>query len=180
MEFIQSLKANAQQIIELSGRLGDRVRTWDQEKSAPDNGFTDRAGYVHYEQIELFADVYAPEDAANGLIRARLAWVHKADGEQELFTMITLDFDAELEKTKALIADSDNLTQEKLVSLLHEPSTMPKYIQVSLDSGKKSDSDAAGKRYEFNDEAIQKITEADQAEFLDTVSEAYDQIVSKI
>jgi hypothetical protein len=93
MNLIQELKAAAQNIIELSGRLP--MRTWDEEKSAPADGFNDRAGFVYYNDIELFADVYAPKDASEGLQRARLAWVHKDEAEQELFTIITLDFATE-------------------------------------------------------------------------------------
>ena len=51
MDFIQELKISANKIIELSGRLP--VRSWNQEKSAPLGGFTDRAGFVYYDDIEI-------------------------------------------------------------------------------------------------------------------------------
>ena len=179
MEFIQELKISANKIIELSGRLP--VRSWNQEKSAPLGGFIDRAGFVYYDDIELFTDVYAPEDAVKGLLRARLAWVHKNEADQELFTIITLDFDADLEKTKAMIANSGDLVQEKLISLLNDSTTTPKYIQVSLDSSGKNDSGhAGGKRYEYSGEDLQVITEAAQQEFLTTIDKAYSQIISSI
>jgi hypothetical protein len=179
MEFIQSLKATAQQIIELSSQFGERVHTWNQEKFAPAGGYTDRAGFVVYDDVELFTDVFATEDGAESLLRARLAWAPKDEADQALFTIVTLDFNAVPEKTKAIIADSDNLTQQILVSLLNDPSTTPKHIHVSLESGKNPEGKSVGKRYEYSAEDLQKTTEDDQAEFLSTLGQAYNKILSK-
>ena len=178
MAFIQELKAAAQNIIELSGQLP--TRAWSEEASAPTGGFTDRAGFVYYDNIELFADVYAPEDATEGLQRARLARVHKDEAGQELFTIVTLDFATEPEKAKATIQNSDNLTRETLISLLNEPDTRPKYIQVSLDSRKDSEERAIGTRYEYSAESLKELTETDQEELLVTLDKAYNQIVGTL
>lgn len=179
MEFIQSLKATAQQIIELSNQLGGRIHTWNQEKSAPAGGYTDRAGFIMYDEIELYADVYAPEDGTESLLRARLALSPEDEDEPVLFTIITLDFTADLEKTKAIIADSDNLSQQTLVTLLRDPSTIPKLIHVSLESNQSPGRKPVGKRYEYSAKDLQEITAEDQAEFLTTLSKAYNQILSK-
>ena len=179
MEFIQSLKATAQQIIELSSQLGERVHTWNKEESAPAGGYTDRAGFIVYDNVELFADVYAAEDGTESLLRARLAWAPKDEAEQALFTIITLDFNADPEKAKAIIADPANLSQQKIVSLLNDPSTTPKLIHVSLESGKNPEGNSVGKRYEYSAEDLQGLTAEDQAGFLDTLKQAYDQILSK-
>lgn len=180
MEFTQSLKATAQQIIELSHQLGEQTHTWNQEKSAPAGGYTDRAGFIVYGDIELFADVYAAEDGTESLLRARLSLSPKDEDERMLFTIITLDFTASPEKTKALIAASDSLTQQNLVSLLNDPSTTPKLIHVSLESNQEPKKKPLGKRYEYSAEDLQKITPKDQAEFLSTLKQAYDLILSKI
>ena len=179
MEFIQSLKTVAQQIIELTTQLTDRVHTWDQEKSAPAAGYTDRVGFVLYDDIELFADVYAAEDGSEHLLRARLAWAPK-DEDQTLFTIITLDFNASSEKVKTIIANSQRLTQRDLVALLEDAGTTPKLIHVSLESGKDDMGKSVGKRYEYMDSDIEKLTEADYKEFIDTLNQAYRQIVSKV
>jgi len=179
MEFIESLKAIAQQIIELSKQLADRVHTWDEEKSAPIGGYTDRAGFIVYDDIQLFADVYAAEDGSECLLRARLAW-SPTDEDQTLFTIITLDFDSNPEATKAIIADSDSLTQQGLVVLLKDVSTTPKLIHVSLESGKDAEGKSVGKRYEYRAEDLEKLTEADYKDFLSTLNQAYEQIISKI
>lgn len=179
MEFTRSLKTTAQKIIELSDKLGERTHTWNQEKSAPAGGYTDRAGFVVYDDIELFADVYAAEDGSENLLRARLAWAPKEEEEQTLFTIITLDFHTDPEKAKAIIANPADLSQQKIVSLLNDPSTTPKLIHVSLESGKDSEDKTVGKRYEYNADDLQGLTAEDQAEFLDTLKQAYDQILSK-
>jgi len=179
MEFIQSLKATAQQIIELSNQLGERTHTWNQEKSAPASGYTDRAGFVAYDDIELYADVYAAEDGTESLLRARLALVSDGDDEHIRFTIITLDFNADREKIKAIIAESGNLTQQTLVSLLSDPNTVPKLIHVSLESNQNPEHKPVGKRYEYSAEDLQDITAEDQAEFLSTLNKAYKQILSK-
>lgn len=180
MNFKQSLKATAQQIIELSDQLDGRVSTWNDEKSAPDGGYTDRAGFIFYDEIELFADVYVSKDESRSLLRARLAWARKNEDDQELFTIITLDFNSDSEKTKAIIDNSNILTRQLLISLLHDSTTTPSLAHVSLESGKDLKGNAVGKRYEYSTEDLEKISEADQAEFLTTLNKAYDQIVSKI
>lgn len=180
MKFITSLKLTAQQIIELSGRLGDRVHTWNQEKSAPSDGYSDRAGFVVFDDIELFADVYASDDGTENLIRARLAWSPKVEEDQNLFTIITLDFNADPEKTKAIITEADNLTQQALVSLLNDPSTTPKLIHVSLDAGKNVEGNTTGDRYEYSTEDLPRLSEENQAEFLSALKRAYGQIVSRV
>jgi len=184
MEFTASLKAIAEQIINLSSRLAKHVHTWNEEKSAPASGFTDRAGFIIYDDpeldIELYADVYANEDGTKSLLRARLAKSPNDDNDQNVFTIVTLDFAADLEKTRQLISNSGAITQQALVSLLNEQSTTPKYIQVSLESRQAPGSDPAGKRYEYDAEEINALNEADQAEFLDTLTNAFRLITERI
>ncbi len=182
MDFIQSLKTAALQIIDLSNQSGARIRTWDQEKSAPAEGFTDRAGFLYYDDdFELYADVYGSDDEERSLLRARLARIDKDKSGEELFTMITLDFATNPEKTKELISNSENLTQQMLIELLNDPDTTPEYIQTSLgSSGKSTAGTPQGKRYEYNAEKLQKITEQDQIEFLATLDEAYEKITKAV
>ncbi len=179
MEFIQSLKAAARRIIELTSGLEERVHTWNQEKSAPAGGYTDRTGFIVYDDVELFADVYAPKEESVSLLRARLAWAPKADDDQNLFTIITLDFTADPQKTKAIIADSDNLSQQSLLTLLEEPSTIPSLIHVSLEAGKDTEGKQVGIRYEYAADELQNLSEAEQVDFITTLNNAYDQITSK-
>lgn len=179
MNFMQELKLIAQQIIELSSKLGERTHTWNQEEFAPAGGYTDRAGFIVFDEIELFADVYAPKGETIGLLRLRLAWVHQNKLGQDLFTIITLDFNSDLEKTKAIIGNSDNLTQQTLITLLNNQTTTAKLIQVSLDSGKDIEGNSVGTRHEYTADELQKISETSQNEFLSTIQQAYNQIFSK-
>lgn len=179
MEFIHSLKTTARQIIELSKQLADRAHTWSQEKSALGAGYTDRAGFIVYDDIELFADVYAAEDGSECLLRARLALSPKEE-DQTLFTIITLDFYCKPEKVKAIVAVPDRLTQQDLVSLLQDVSTTPKLIHVSLESGKDDKGKNTGKRYEYTSKQLEKLTEADKKEFISTINKAFEQISRKV
>jgi len=180
MEFVQSLKSKAQQIIELSEKLAKRVHTWNQEQSAPSGGYKDRAGFVIYDDIELFADVYVASDDTNeGKLRARLAWSPK-DSEQDSFTIITLDFKSNVAKTKNLVDKSDDLNLEDIISLLNDNETIPNLIHVSLESNMNSDGKTSGKRYEYTANEIENITEDNKTEFIKTLSNAYDFIVTKL
>lgn len=175
MNFNNSLKLVARQIIELSSQLGERVHTWNDEESAPIGGYIDRAGYIVFDDIELFVDVYAPEDEKDCLLRARLAWSPKKSSDQDTFTIVTLDFVVVYEMAKTIIADSKSLDQQALIALLNNPSTKPAHIHVSLESGKNT-----GKRYEYSAEDLSDIKDADKAEFMDTLNKAYRYIASKI
>lgn len=181
MDFIDPLKETAQKIIELSDENQEQMHTWNEEKSAPDEGYNDRAGFLSYDEIlELTTDVFAAEDEKGGLLRTRLAYTQKDGHGQELFTIITLDFNSDLEKITEIIAHSDTLSQQILSSLLNEPSTAPKRIHVSLESGKDAEGKIVGKRYEFTDNEIHQITKPEQTEFLATLDKAYKQIVTKM
>jgi hypothetical protein len=85
-----------------------------------------------------------------------------------------------LEAAKTMIKSSENLTREMLISLLNEPDTTPKYIQVSLDSRKDSEGKAIGTRYEYSAESLKEITETDQEELLVTLDKVYNQIVGTL
>lgn len=180
MEFTSSLKAKAQQIIELSSRLGDRVHTWNQEEAAPRDGYTDRAGFVVFDDLELFADVYSAEGGTAGILRARMAWSPKGKNSQDIFTIITLDFTAALEKTKTIIADANILTPQALITLLNDSTTLPKLIHVSLESGKDAEGNGIGKRYEYTESTLEELTQSEKEEFLATLDKAYNYILSKI
>jgi hypothetical protein len=179
MEFIQGLKAAARRIIELTSELQGGVHTWDQDKAAPADGYTDRAGFIFYDDIELLADVYASKDGAESLLRARLAWAPKGDDNQELFTIITLDFKADAKKTKAIIVDSDNLSQKDLMILLEDTNTVPSFFHVSLEAGKDAEGKQLGIRYEYTDNELQSLSEAEQVDFITALNKAYDKITSK-
>lgn len=179
MEFAQHLKVAAQRIIEVTNELKGRVHTWNQDKSAPAGGYTDRAGFIVYDDIELFVDVYVSDDGAKSLMRARLAWAPKDEDNQELFTIITLDFKADPEKTKTIIADSDNLSHQSLLTLLEDPSTIPSLFHVSLEAGKDKEGKQVGIRYEHTGNELQSLSEAEQVDFITTLNKAYDQITSK-
>jgi hypothetical protein len=155
------------------------VHTWNQEKSAPADGYTDRAGFIVYDDVELFADVYAPKDGAKSLLRARLAWAPKDEDNQELFTIITLDFKADPEKVKAITADSDDLSQQSLLTLLEDPSTIPSLFHVSLEAGKDTEGKQVGIRYEYTADELENLSEAEQIDFITTLNKAYEQITSK-
>ena len=167
-------------IIELSEQLSERTHTWDQEDSAPARGYTDRAGFVIYDDIELFADVYvASYDAAEGKLRARLAWSPK-EAEQDSFTIITLDFKSNVAKTKKLIDKSDSLKQQDIITLLNDKETTPDLIHVSLESNMNSDGKTSGKRYEYTANDLEDITENNKTDFIKTLSKAFDFIVTRL
>lgn len=180
MDFTNSLKSTALQIIRLSEQLSGRTHTWNQENSAPAQGYTDRAGFVVYDDIELFADVYvASEDATEGKLRTRLAWSPK-EVDQDSFTIITLDFKSDVAQTKRLVDISDNLKQQDIITLLNDDKTTPYLIHVSLESNTNSDGKSSGKRYEYSAKELENITEDNKTDFIKTLSEAYDFIVAKI
>jgi len=179
MEFITLLKITAQQIIELSGKLGDRTHTWNQENNAPAGGYTDRAGFI-VDEIELHADVYVADGSTDGLQRARMALVPVDEKGQEFFTIVTLHFATDISKAKTIIQNALDLTQQTLISLLHDPATKPSYIHVSLEAGKDAEGNSIGKRLEYSSQDLQELTEASQKEFLSTLHNAYEQIVSKV
>lgn len=179
MEFITSLKSSARQIIELTDRFGDRLQTWNQQQSAPVGGFTDRAGFMVYDAIELTADVVVSEDGTEHLLRARLA-LSPDDAPDSLFTIITLDFTAEPTRVKEAIAKSSGLTAADLNALLQDSATLPKLIHVSLESGKDATGAAVGKRYEYTASEITNLSESDQAEFIAALNGAYQMISAKI
>lgn len=180
MDFTNALKSIALQIIELSEQLSERVNTWNQEDFAPAQGYKDRAGFVIYDDIELFADVYvASNDASEGKLRARLAWSPKKIN-QDAFTIITLDFKSDAVKTKKLIDKSDDIKQQDIITLLNDNETLPYLIHASLESRTNSDGKSSGKRYEYSAEELENITQISKAEFIKTLSEAYDFIVCKL
>ncbi|MCA9323521.1 hypothetical protein KC992_00275 [Candidatus Saccharibacteria bacterium] len=180
MEFTNTLKSTALQIIKLTEQLSERTHTWNQEDSAPEQGYTDRAGFVIYDDIELFADVYvASDDATEGKLRARLAWSPK-EAEQDSFTIITLDFKSDVTKTKQLVDKSDVLNQQDIINLLNDNETTPYLIHVSLESNMSTDGNNSGKRYEYTANELGNMTENDKTEFIKTLSQAYDFIVGKI
>ncbi len=180
MEFTNTLKSTALQIIKLSEQLSGRTHTWNQEDSAPEHGYTDRAGFVIYDDIELFADVYVTSNNATaGKLRARLAWSPK-EVEPDSFTIITLDFKSDVAKTKKLIDKSDDLNQRDIVTLLDDNETTPDLIHVSLESNMKPGGKTSGKRYEYTANELENMTENDKTEFIKTLSQAYDFIADKI
>lgn len=180
MEFLTSLKTTAQKIIELSDQLGQRVQTWNQQESAPAGGYSDRAGLVIIDDLELFTDVYASEDGSESLLRARLSWAPKQETDQDTFTIITLDFNADLQKVRAIIAESNNLTSQSLTTLLNDSSTTPKLIHVSLESSIDTMGNNSGKRYEYTAEDVATLTDESKAEFVSTLSQAYDLLAAKV
>lgn len=175
MDFVQSLKSSAEKIINLSSQLGGKVKTWDQQQSAPAGGFTDRAGFLTYDGIELYADVALPENEAQGLLRARLA---KDTGDEDVFTIITLDFHADAKRVSGIIAQREKLTQQHLLDLLQEESTTPKLIHVSLGSGRDKDNKPFGRRYEYTGDQVKDLSDKDREEFLSTLTQAYEDIAS--
>ncbi len=180
MDFTNALKSTALNIIKLSEQLPDRTHTWNQEDSAPTHGYTDRAGFVIYDDIELFADVYvASNDTTESKLRTRLAWSPKGV-EQDTFTIITLDFKSDAAKTKKLIDKSDDLDQQDIISLLNDNETTPDLIHVSLESNVGLDGVNSGKRYEYAKNDLANMTEIDKTDFIKTLSQAYDFIVGKI
>ena len=180
MDFPQTLKSKAQQVIELSEQLAGRTHAWNQEESAPSGGYTDRAGFIIYDDIELFADIYVSEDSKEAKLRARLAWSPKDDKEQGSFTIITLDFESAVPETKELISKSANLTHQDIIGLLNNKKTKPALMHVSLEYSISTEGETSGKRYQYNSVELENLTEKEKEEFIKTLSEAYDFIVTKI
>ncbi|GAC1572352.1 MAG: hypothetical protein NVS3B23_07460 [Candidatus Saccharimonadales bacterium] len=179
MDFKLCIKATSQQIIALSGKLGEKMHTWNQENNAPSGGFTDRVGFI-VDEIELFADVYVAPDARDGLLRTRMAQVHKDETDQELFTIVTLHFSTNLIQSQHIIKHNADVNQQTLIALLNDQNTKPSYIHVSLEAGKDAQGNFVGKRYEYNSEDLPQLTEANETEFLETLRAAYTLIVSSI
>lgn len=179
MDFLTSLKTTAQKIINLSGQLGDRAHSWSQEKPASSGEYTDRAGFVVFDDLELSADVYASADGTENVLRTRLAWAPKHETNQDTFTIITLDFSADVQKVRDLIAQSDSVTRASLTDLLNEPGTTPKLIHVSLESSTDANGSMSGKRYEYNAIESTALTEEEKSEFITTLFQAYDILEAK-
>ena len=172
MNFTQNLKQVAQEIIELSAEMGDVVHTWKQQADKINENYSDRTGYVSYSDVELNADIFLEDDQPNGLLRARLAY---APGDAEIFTIITLHFDTDRDKAAQLISNTKNVSQELISELLHEETTTPILIQVSLKSGPGG----VGKRFEYTTDQINSLSEDNKIEFLSTLREAFSHIKTK-
>lgn len=177
MNFLQQLKSTARNIITLSDALGSRAHSWDQEDAAPIGGYTDRAGFIIYDNIQLFADVYLAEEGDIALVRARLA----LDSEDvDIFNTITLDFNADKIKVQSIISQKNTLTATTLVSLIDDPDTIPRLIHVSFKSGIGNKGESLGRRYSYQDAEIQTLIKSSQKEFIDTLNKTYAFILSKI
>ena len=173
MDFITTLKLVAQDIIELSEKMGDEVHTWKQQATKSNEDYSDRAGFISFGDIELCADIFLGEDKQTGLFRARLA--HSPDADKGIFTLITLHFTADKDKATKVIANRETISQQSIAALLSEASTTPQLIHVSF----KSTSDGDGQRFEYDADRMKTLSEDDKTTFLSTLHEAFDYIANK-
>jgi len=173
MDFITTLKQVAQDIIELSAKMGDEVHTWDQQATNSNENYSDRAGFISFGDIELCADIFIEEGKNTGLLRARLA--HSPDADKGIFTLITLHFNTDKTKATEIISKRKTITQPSIATILMDESTTPLLIHVSL----KSTSDGDGKRFEYDTDQINNLSEDDKATFASTLLEAFEYITSK-
>lgn len=182
MDFADSIKATAEDIINFKEQITQKVRTWDDEASAPEGGLTDRAGFLyHDDRLEFYADIYAPAKAEQGMLRARLAQVDTDESGEELFTMATLDFSTPLDKTRRLIDNSDGLSAVGLIALLQDTDTQPKMILASHKAtAMNSDGPKKGKRLEYTAEQLANISQDKQEEFLSILTDACREITNSL
>lgn len=180
MNVINSIKATAEDIINFKEQINQNVRTWGEEASAPESGFTDQAGFLYYDdRLEFYADAYAPAEAEQGILRARLAQVDTDESGEELFTMTTLDFSTPLERTRQLIKESDSLRATDLIALLQEMDTQPKMVLASHNAtAMNSDGPKKGKRLEYTAEQLADLSQDERQEFLSMLTDAYRKITN--
>ena len=177
MNFIQSLKKTAAEIITITDECPKDVKTWDQSPGAPAGGYDDRAGFLIDSDIELYADVALIENNEKGLLRARAAKVTTA-GKNETFNIVTLDFTTDSSGAAEFIQNKGSLTQQKLIDLLNQDVTQPKLIHVSLETGGEEGGQSTGVRYEYNQSDLASTTPEQQSLFVDTVKETLQKIFS--
>lgn len=182
MDFIDSIKATSEDIINFKEQIKQKVRTWNEEASAPEGGFTDRAGFLYYDdRLEFYADIYAPAETEQGMLRTRLAQIDIDKSGEELFTMIALDFNTPLEKTRQLIANSDSLSAADLNELLQGPETQTKIILVSHSAtSMNSDGPKKGKRLTYTIEQLANMSQDEQKDFLSILTDAYHKITNRL
>lgn len=168
MNFNQSLKKFAIEIINFAQTQSEKVKTWDQSPASPTDGYDDRAGYIINDGIELYSDVALIDEGGQGVLRARIAKIVQSD-EQEIFNIITLDFSADRTQVEEIIKDKQSLSFQKLIELLQNNSTQPKLIHVSLETGADSSGKMIGTRFEYKEKEISKLTSEQQASFIATI-----------
>jgi hypothetical protein len=174
MEFTHKLKQLAEQIIYIAKDQHNRTITWDQSPGAPASGYPDRAGFIIDENIELYTDIAILEQEEYGLLRARLSKVEKLTDGNEVFTLITLDFNANREEISSMIANKQSLTFEALTDQLQKDTTQPKLIHVSLHTELDSSGKVKGTRYEYDASLIKELSLNEQNAFASAVEEAID------
>jgi len=168
MDFNQSLKKFAIEIINIAQAQSDKVKTWDQSPGTPDDGYNDRAGYIINDSIELYSDVILIDKGRQGVLRVRIAKIVQSD-EHEIFNIVTLDFIANREQVETIIKDKQSLTFQKIIELLQNDSTQPKLIHVSLETETDSLGKKIGTRFEYKEKEITRLTPEQQASFMSTI-----------
>jgi hypothetical protein len=168
MDFNQSLKKFAIEIINIAQAQSDKVSTWDQSPGAPDDGYNDRTGYIINDGIELYSDVALIDEGMQGVMRARIAKIMQSDG-QEIFNIVTMDFSADRTLVEEIIKDKQSLSFQKLMELLQNETTQPKLIHVSLESGTDTSGKMIGTRFEYKENEITRLTPELQASFMSTI-----------
>lgn len=175
MTTIELLKETAQQIIAFTSNKEHGSKTWDEQPSAPKGGFGDRAGFVLIDGIEAYADIALVEQD-DAMIRARLAKVSGKDND-ERFLIITLDFSADAGSVKNAIAKHSTLSGQDLIDILTQEQTAPKRIQVSYNTGRDSDDNPVGTRYEYSKEQLASLSKNEADEFARILKLTFDSIM---
>lgn len=167
MDFVQTIKNYARQITIFASNIDNGAETWDDQPSAPEGGFTDRAGFVLINDTESFADVVITEDSES-LLRIRTAKVTEENNE-ERFYIITLDFSVDLGAVKRVIERRADISKQVFIDMLEREDVALKYIHVSYGTGRDQNGDLVGVRLEYSVEQIASMTEDQKDELLKTL-----------
>jgi hypothetical protein len=175
MTTLNLLKDIAQKIITFTSNKEMGSETWDEQPSAPKGGFADRAGFILLDNIECCADVALIEQN-EAIIRARSAKVTHAE-DKERFLIITLDFSADTDSVKKAIENHSSISKQVLIDILGQEQTVPKFIQVSYNTGRDNDSRPVGTRYEYSKDQIMSLSEEEGDEFAKILMLTFDNIM---
>ncbi len=177
MNTTELLKGTAQRIITFASNTEHGSKTWDEQPSAPEGGYTNHAGFVLMGDIESYADI-ALINNEQATIRARLAKVTDT-GDNERFFIITLDFSADTSSVKEAIKNHSNISEKTLLDILNEEKTVPKLIHVSYEAGRDSNNNPVGIRYEYSTDQILSLSAEEEEELVRALNLTFDSIMKE-
>lgn len=181
--FLEDTKQLAKQIIELSYNLDDELETWrDIIVRVPDSTSKDvSVGYVSKPDassgLELVLDIQAPPNEDWARLRIWAIETTKDEAENERFNNIQLTFSLDKTLARQYVEQQFAMDRNELKKLLDNPSVGLQQIVISDMTGKDNKSaELLGERHEVDSDALDSLSEADQAQLLKSLSIIYERL----